>query len=105
MKSKVYFSDLRTSLSKNLPQKIKLLLDAAKLKKIINPAELVAVKLHFGEKGNTAFIRPHFIRDIIDSIYAYGGKPFLTDANTLYRGERALKPDVLGTHAFNTALG
>ena len=47
------------------------------------------LKLHFGEKGNTAFIRPIFIRDIIDSITALGAKPFLTDTNTLYRGERS----------------
>lgn len=65
-----------------------MLLDTAELKNIINPDGLVAVKLHFGEKGNTAFIRPHFIRDIVDCIYECGGKPFLTDANTLYRGER-----------------
>ena len=49
----------------------------------------MAIKLHFGEKGNTAFIRPNFIRAIVDRVRSLGGHPFLTDANTLYAGTRA----------------
>lgn len=88
MKAPVYFTDLRTTLQRNLSKKISGLLESAGLKGIIRSGDLVAVKLHFGEKGNTAFIRPHLLRDIIEMVVACGGKPFLTDANTLYRGER-----------------
>ncbi|MCX8045224.1 MAG: DUF362 domain-containing protein [Desulfobacterota bacterium] len=88
MKAAVYFTNLRTSAKKNLSQKISELLDAAGMKESIPPGALVAVKVHFGEKGNTAFIRPHLLRDIIEKIAACNAKPFLTDANTLYRGER-----------------
>lgn len=88
MSTPVYFIDLRTTLHKNLSQKISLLLDAAGFNEVIASGSLTAVKVHFGEKGNTAFIRPHLLRDIVQRIQDCGGKPFLTDANTLYRGER-----------------
>jgi uncharacterized Fe-S center protein len=88
-KAKVYFSDLRASVKENLLAKIARLLDTIDMKSIVSPHSLVAVKLHFGEKGNTAFIRPNFIRAIVDRIRAWGGNPFLTDANTLYVGTRA----------------
>jgi len=72
-----------------MSDKIKTLLNKAGIKSVIRRQNLIAVKVHFGEKGNTAFIRPIFIRDIIDSITSLGAKPFLTDTNTLYRGERS----------------
>ena len=92
MKSKVYFIDLRTTYKENLPEKIGRLLDTAGLSKVITERDLVAVKLHFGELGNTAFIRPVFIRKIVESIKSHGGIPFLTDCNTLYAGTRSDAP-------------
>jgi uncharacterized Fe-S center protein len=64
------------------------LLETADLPQIIAERDLVAVKLHFGEMGNTAFIRPIFLREIVKKIKQSGGIPFLTDANTLYAGTR-----------------
>jgi uncharacterized Fe-S center protein len=58
------------------------------LKQIVPSRGLVAIKLHFGEKGNTAYIRPTFVRQIVDRVRALGAFPFLTDANTLYAGTR-----------------
>jgi hypothetical protein len=89
MKSRVFFADLQTTFSNNLPAKINNLLLRTDIKSIITKLDLVAVKMHFGEKGNTAFIRPIFIQEIVDQIQKYGGKAFLTDSNTLYRGERS----------------
>ncbi|MBD3319698.1 MAG: DUF362 domain-containing protein [Chitinivibrionales bacterium] len=88
MSQKVFFADLRSGPRENLHHKLKRLLDKAGVDTLVRKADLVAVKLHFGEKGNTAFIRPILIRDIIEKIATLGGKPFLTDTNTLYRGER-----------------
>jgi len=62
------------------------------LSTIIAERDLTAVKLHFGEKGNTAFIRPVFLRKIVKEIKAASGVPFLTDANTLYAGTRSDTP-------------
>ncbi len=89
MNAKVYFADLRAKPARTMSDKIRALLVQAGITSVVHENNLTAVKLHFGEKGNSAFIRPIFIRDIIDSITALGAKPFLTDTNTLYRGERS----------------
>ncbi len=89
MKSSVFFSDLKVESKKTLLDKLDILLDRADLKGKIREKDLVAVKLHFGEKGNTAFVRPIFLRRVVDRVKQYKGKPFLTDTNTLYTGTRS----------------
>jgi uncharacterized Fe-S center protein len=97
MKSVVYFADLRATPRLNLLTKVKGLLDAVNLADRIKEDALVAVKLHFGESGNTAFIRPVFIRQVVDRVKELGGRPFLTDTNTLYVGSRSNSVDHLIT--------
>jgi len=91
-KSKVFFIDFRATYKENLMRKIDRLLDAAGLSQAVKARDLVAIKLHFGELGNSAFIRPVFIRNIVASVKAIGGIPFLTDSNTLYAGTRSNAP-------------
>jgi uncharacterized Fe-S center protein len=62
--SKVYFADMRASHKENLFDKISRLLRLCGLEVRINEGDLTAVKLHFGEKGNSAFIRPIFARQV-----------------------------------------
>jgi uncharacterized Fe-S center protein len=88
VEAKVYFSDLRTSFKENLPSKLMRLMAEAGLEETVGPRNLVAIKLHFGEKGNTAFIRPLLIRPLVDRLKELEAFPFLTDANTLYAGTR-----------------
>jgi len=88
MSSDVYFINLRATWKENLFKKLGKLLAAANLSEVVSKRDLVAVKLHFGEKGNTAFIRPIYIREIIQIIKELGGRPFVTDANTQYKGSR-----------------
>jgi uncharacterized Fe-S center protein len=97
MPSTVYFSDLRASFKENLVTRLGRLMDTAGLAGAISDRDLVAVKLHFGELGNTAFIRPVFLRKVVQTIAAAGGQPFLTDANTLYSGTRSDAPGHLIT--------
>ncbi len=89
MKSKVYFTDLRTSFKRSLFDKLGELLDTAGTGRIIFPKEIVALKLHFGEVGVTATIKPTLVRKIVDWVKEKNGRPFLTDTNTLYVGSRA----------------
>jgi len=92
MPSQVFFMDLRASAKETNFQKFQKLLKAVDVKSIIQRKKkrpLVAVKLHFGEKGNTSFIRPLYVRQVVDALWEAGGRPFLTDANTLYVGTRA----------------
>lgn len=101
MSADVFFTDMRTKRGQSLLEKFELLLERAGIKDIINTGDLTAVKLHFGEKGNTAFIRPQFLRRVVDKVKELGGKPFLTDANTLYVGSRANAVDHLNTAVEN----
>jgi uncharacterized Fe-S center protein len=89
MKSPVFFSDLKVESGKNLLDKLSILLDRADLKGKIREKDLVAIKLHFGEKGNTAYVPPIFLRRVVERVQHYKGKPFLTDTNTLYVGTRS----------------
>lgn len=63
--------------------------------------ETVAVKLHFGERGNHGFIRPVFVRSVVEAVREMGGKPFLTDTNTLYTGFRHNAIDHIETALFH----
>ncbi|MCX5892186.1 MAG: DUF362 domain-containing protein, partial [Deltaproteobacteria bacterium] len=86
MPSQVFFMDLRASAKEPNFKKFQRLLEALEVKSIIKRKKkrpLIGVKLHFGEKGNTAFIRPIYVRQVVDHIYDHGGAPFLTDANTV----------------------
>lgn len=89
MGADVFFMDLTTTSRENLPQKLERLVTAAGIHTTLAENDLTAVKVHFGEQGNTAFIRPVFIRKIIRVIRSAQAAPFLTDANTLYVGTRS----------------
>lgn len=84
----VYFTDFRTTLSESLPQKLGRLIREAGIGRIDFKGKYAAIKIHFGEPGNLAFLRPQYARAVADEVRALGGKPFLTDANTLYAGKR-----------------
>ena len=88
MASKVYFADLRTDVHENLQQKLTRLMKTAGMGDIDFQDKFVAIKLHFGEPGNLAFLRPNWARTVADFVKERGGKPFLTDCNTLYVGGR-----------------
>ncbi len=86
--SQVYFTDLRAKPGDNLLQKLERLMTKAGMGTIDFDGKYVAIKIHFGEPGNLAYLRPNYARVVVDYIKARGGKPFLTDCNTLYVGGR-----------------
>ncbi len=88
MSSKVYFTDMTTNSSRNLLDKTRQLAEKGDFYKLIEKNDLVAIKVHFGELGNIAYLPPPLVRVIVDMVKEKGGKPFLTDANTLYGGKR-----------------
>ena len=87
-KSKVYFTDMHVTFDEPLPAKLKRLMRLAGFENIDFKEKFVAVKIHFGEPGNLAFLRPNYARVVCDYVKELGGKPFLTDCNTLYVGGR-----------------
>jgi uncharacterized Fe-S center protein len=97
MAAKVYFTDMRAGFNKSLLDKVERLFDYVGMSTFIGRKDLVALKLHFGEKGNTGYIRPQFLRRIVNKVKGLGGRPFLTDTNTLYFGSRSNAIDHLQT--------
>lgn len=96
-KSKVYFTDLRTKPGLNLLDKLEKLIKKAGIENIDFKDKFVAIKIHFGEPGNLAYIRPNYAAKIVKVIKDLGGIPFLTDSNTLYTGRRANAVDHLNS--------
>jgi uncharacterized Fe-S center protein len=82
MSSTVYLADLRTGNRENLHTKLVRLLETAGIEQIVGRGDLAAIKVHFGEKGGHAYIRPTFLRRIVDKVKTAGGRPFLTDSCT-----------------------
>ena len=99
--SKVYFTDMRARPGTNLQQKLERLVRAAGIGNIDFADKYVAIKLHFGEPGNLSFLRPNSAKTLADVVKNLGGKPFLTDCNTLYVGRRKNALDHLDAAAEN----
>jgi uncharacterized Fe-S center protein len=93
--SKVYFTNLRTSPSNNLLKKMERIITQAEISVIDFQNKFVAIKIHFGEPGNLAYIRPNYVARLVKMLREMGAKPFLTDCNTLYSGGRANAVDHL----------
>ena len=88
-KSKVYFTDFHTiAFGDGLPAKLQKLIRKAGIGSIDMEGKFVAIKMHFGELGNISFLRPNYARAVVDVVKELGGKPFLTDCNTMYPGSR-----------------
>ncbi|MBN2863395.1 MAG: DUF362 domain-containing protein, partial [Bacteroidales bacterium] len=90
--SKVYFTNLRAKSSQNLLKKLDFLVKKAGIEKIDFRKKLVAVKIHFGEPGNLAYLRPNYAAQIVKLLKSKEATPFLTDCNTLYHGRRSNAP-------------
>ena len=86
--STVYYTDFRCPVGTSLTEKLRRLCIAAGIKSIDMDGKFVAIKMHFGELGNLAFLRPNYAKVVADLCKEQGGQPFLTDCNTLYPGSR-----------------
>lgn len=99
--AKVYFSSLRARPRKTLPDKVEDLLRKAGFDELELRKRFVAVKAHFGEPGNMAYVRPGYAARVVSMIQGARGMPFLTDTNTLYTGGRSNAVDHLASASAN----
>jgi hypothetical protein len=109
--SDVYHMDARSeSPQTGLVAKMLTVFDEAGLADLIKPGDMVAIKIHCGEWGNTAYLRPVFPRALADRIKELGGRPFVCDTTTLtYQpyASRASELDLLATaerNGFSSAV-
>lgn len=104
MSSKVYFAPSGGRHGMGPIEKIKLLFEKAGFDRIISERDLVALKMHFGERGNTSFVSHIYIKPIVEKILEKGGRPFLTDTGCLYFSGRSNARDhliVAAEHGFS----
>lgn len=88
MKSTVHFAPARASSRRNAYARLAQLVAATEPAGRFSAGDLVAVKVHWGEPGNTAFVPSFFVREVVTGLKELGVRPFVTDSNTLYRGRR-----------------
>ena len=98
--AKVFFTDFRTQLGVSQGDKLQKLCRRAGIGDIDFEGKFVAIKMHFGELGNCAYLRPNYVKAVADLVKELGGKPFLTDCNTLYPGSRKNAVD----HLYNAEV-
>jgi uncharacterized Fe-S center protein len=73
----------------------------SKVANVVSAGDSVAVKVHMGEYGGSAYLRPPIVRRVCDLIKEAGGKPFVTDTTTLYPLGRFTASQYLATAARN----
>ena len=99
-KAKVFFTDFRTKLDVSQCTKLQKLCRMAGIGNIDFEGKFTAIKMHFGELGNCSYLRPNYVKAVADLVKELGGKPFLTDCNTLYPGSRKNAVD----HLYNAEV-
>ena len=99
--SKVFFTDFHADPSETLPQKLHRLMKRAGFEEIDFSNRFAAIKIHFGELGNLAYLRPQYAKVVADYVRELGGNVFLTDCNTLYVGSRKNALDHMDTAYLN----
>ncbi|MDI6704476.1 MAG: DUF362 domain-containing protein [bacterium] len=100
MRSKVYFAAASVKEKQGILERIEHAINL-EFSSIIEKGEIVAIKVHLGEAGNTRYIRPIFLRKVVEFVKSKGGRPFVTDTTTLYRYKRANLFDYLETARSN----
>jgi uncharacterized Fe-S center protein len=90
LKPKVYFIPASASESLDtIHKKLLALYNLANFKICFELKDLIAIKIHFGEDGNTTHIPANYLLPIINEIKQQGGKPFYTDTCVLYKSQRS----------------
>lgn len=97
----VFWMDLRAKPGRSLLDKFNGLLRRAGLEELDFNKKMTAIKIHFGEPGNLATIRPNYVAQVVAAVQKKGGKAFLTDSNTIYYGKRDNAVDHLASASMN----
>lgn len=88
MESKVFYTDARARYKKNLYDKLERMIKRSEIFDYIEKGEIVAIKAHLGEPGNTSFLQPFFVAKIVEMVKQKKAKPFITDTTTAYVHKR-----------------
>jgi len=64
-----------------------------------SPGQKVGIKIHWGERGSSGFLHPHYTREIARWLRESGAEPLVFDTTVLYSGGRRSAEDSLKTAA------
>ena len=93
-KSRVFFVPARgTEPAEAIARKAGEAYLATGLNEKLEPEDFTALKIHFGEKQNTGYIKPPWLTHILHEVQKRTKRAFLTDSNTLYVGSRSNSVD------------
>ncbi|MBI5526008.1 MAG: DUF362 domain-containing protein [Deltaproteobacteria bacterium] len=101
MPSKVFFSSARANMKLSGLKKVERLFRRSGFERLFRDGDRTAVKVHWGEPGNAAYVPVPYIRTLADLVKKSGARPFVTDTNTLYAGMRHDAVANLRAAAFN----
>lgn len=87
--AEVFFANTRCRPHRGMLHKFAELITKVGVDEIVEKRDLVAIKVHFGEEGCTAFVPVMYPRRLAMEIRKAKGRPFVTDAGTLYVGGRS----------------
>ncbi len=67
----------------SLLSRIEVLARKVGLQEFVEEGDLVAVKVHFGDRGTTRMLRSIYVRRMVELVREAGGKPFVTETTGL----------------------
>jgi uncharacterized Fe-S center protein len=73
----------------SVAKKLKVLFKECNAGNFVRKGDFIGIKTHFGERGNTTHLRPVLVKAVVDRVRSGGGRPFLVETSTLYRGSRS----------------
>lgn len=89
MPSKVYFIETSNSDPAGLiSEKLAVLIEKSRVLNYIGKSDFTAVKIHFGEEGNTGYILPEWVKMVAGHLKTVTENAFLTDSNVLYKNSK-----------------
>lgn len=106
-KSRVLFTDRKAEAWYNMLDKVEHVFKELGLPQAIGKGDKVMIKTHFGQWGNTNYLRPSYARKVVDLVRASGGDPFVAESCGLGYGaggpygERTTAPEYLTMAALN----
>ena len=72
-----------------MAEKVRRLVEESGILEGIEKSDYVGIKLHFGEKDNTGFIKPSLVKEVADLCKMRSDNVALIETNTIYLGSRS----------------
>ena len=76
-----------------LNRRVSMMINRVGFPDALGAGDMVAVKIHPGERNNITYLRPSPVRPVVNQLLRLGANPFVTETTTLYCRERFTAAD------------